>query len=223
MRIQVKKFSKVLLILSVVAGVLALGMSDTFAKEARLPKAGTGAAAGEAATAAVAVDLNTADQKALESLPGVGPATAKEIIKGRPYSSVDDLARIKGMSKGKIDKLRGMATVSQPKAVKPSVPLSKAAPVPAAPAATKPSKSESPAQKIPLGMEKKAMPKAVPGGKVNINTASKEMLEALPGIGPAKAQAIIEGRPYGTPEDIMKVKGIKQGTFDKIKDQITVR
>jgi competence protein ComEA len=58
---------------------------------------------------------------------------------------------------------------------------------------------------------------------VNINTASKQQLEKLPGIGPVKAQAIIDGRPYQAKEDIMKVKGIKQGTFDKIKDVITVK
>ncbi len=37
-----------------------------------------------------------------------------------------------------------------------------------------------------------------------------------------KAKAIIEGRPYKTPEDIMKVKGIKEGIYNKIKDHITV-
>ena len=57
---------------------------------------------------------------------------------------------------------------------------------------------------------------------VNINTASREELDALPDIGPVKAQAIIDGRPYATIEDIMKVKGIKQGIFSKIKDHITV-
>ena len=46
---------------------------------------------------------------------------------------------------------------------------------------------------------------------------------ALPGIGPAKAQAIIDGRPYKTTEDIMKVKGIKQRLYDKIKGFITVQ
>jgi competence protein ComEA len=61
------------------------------------------------------------------------------------------------------------------------------------------------------------------GAKVNINTASKAQLEALPGIGPVKAQAIIDGRPYTAPEDIMKVNGIKEGTYDKIRDQITTR
>jgi competence protein ComEA len=62
---------------------------------------------------------------------------------------------------------------------------------------------------------------------VNINTATKEELDALPGIGPVKAQAIIDYRsangPFKTPEDVMKVKGIKEGEFGKIKDQITVR
>ena len=58
--------------------------------------------------------------------------------------------------------------------------------------------------------------------KVNINTASKDLLDALPEIGPVKAQAIIDGRPYQKIEDVMKVKGIKQATFDKIKDKITV-
>ena len=44
----------------------------------------------------------------------------------------------------------------------------------------------------------------------------------MPEIGPVKAQAIIDGRPYKKTEDVMKVKGIKQGTFNKIKDSITV-
>ena len=64
---------------------------------------------------------------------------------------------------------------------------------------------------------------AVPGAKVNINTADKAALEALPEIGPVKAQAIIDGRPYKTIEDVMKVSGIKEKTFEKIKDMITVR
>lgn len=71
--------------------------------------------------------------------------------------------------------------------------------------------------------EKKAAPKLAPGERVNLNTASQEDLEKLPGIGPKKAQAIIKGRPYKSPGDIRKVKGIKKGTFNKIKDFITVR
>ena len=67
------------------------------------------------------------------------------------------------------------------------------------------------------------MPKTTAGQKVDINTAAKDDLDALPGIGPVKAQAIIDARPFKTIEDIMKVKGIKDGEFSKIKDLITVK
>src|ERR1700675_2120856 len=61
---------------------------------------------------------------------------------------------------------------------------------------------------------------------VNINTATKEELDALPEIGPVKAQAIVDYRakngPFKTPEDIMKVSGIKEGTYTKLKGLISV-
>lgn len=60
---------------------------------------------------------------------------------------------------------------------------------------------------------------------VNINSASSDELEALPGIGPTTAQKIIDYRnengPFSTIEDIMNVSGIGPATFDEIKDLIT--
>ncbi|MEO8975110.1 MAG: helix-hairpin-helix domain-containing protein, partial [Casimicrobiaceae bacterium] len=60
---------------------------------------------------------------------------------------------------------------------------------------------------------------------VNINTATKEQLEALPDIGPVKAQAIVDYRqangPFKSPEDIMKVNGIKDGIYGKVKGDIS--
>jgi competence protein ComEA len=63
-------------------------------------------------------------------------------------------------------------------------------------------------------------------GPVNINTATAAELETLPGIGPKTADTIVKYReangPFETVEDIMDVPGIGEGTFEKIKDGITV-
>jgi competence protein ComEA len=63
-------------------------------------------------------------------------------------------------------------------------------------------------------------------GQININTASVEELDKLPGIGPAIAKAIIDYRttngPFKQIEDINDVKGIGDALFEKIKAQITV-
>ncbi len=61
---------------------------------------------------------------------------------------------------------------------------------------------------------------------VNINTASQSQLESLPNVGPATAKAIIEYREknggFKKITDIMKITGIKQKTFDKLKDLICI-
>lgn len=60
---------------------------------------------------------------------------------------------------------------------------------------------------------------------ININTADAATLMLLKGIGEAKAKAIIEYReaqPFETIEDIMKVSGIGEKTFENVKDRITV-
>ncbi len=60
--------------------------------------------------------------------------------------------------------------------------------------------------------------------KININTAPGEVLQTLPGIGPALAERIIAYRtetPFATIEDIKKVSGIGDAVFEKVKDLIT--
>ena len=64
-------------------------------------------------------------------------------------------------------------------------------------------------------------------GPVDINTATQEMLESLPGIGPTLAQRIIDYRqsngPFASIEAIQDVSGIGPGIFEKIKDLIRVK
>lgn len=61
---------------------------------------------------------------------------------------------------------------------------------------------------------------------VNINTATLEELDALPGVGPATAQAIIDDReangPFASEEDIMRVSGIGEKKYEKLKGSICI-
>ncbi|MGH8130619.1 MAG: ComEA family DNA-binding protein [Steroidobacteraceae bacterium] len=52
------------------------------------------------------VNVNTATKVELESIPGIGPALAAQIIAGRPYSRIEDLERVHGLGRNLVNSLR---------------------------------------------------------------------------------------------------------------------
>ncbi len=85
---------------------------------------------------------------------------------------------------------------------------------PGSPAATKPdTTSKSPG----------AAGSQAPGSLVDINSASSEELDKLPGVGPARVKAIIANRPYNGKDDLRQRKIIPPNVYNQIKDKIIAR
>lgn len=60
-------------------------------------------------------------------------------------------------------------------------------------------------------------------GLIDINTASQEVLATLPGVGPAHAEDIVQGRPYRAKLDLVRRGIISEATYQTIRDQVIAR
>jgi competence protein ComEA len=151
------------------------------------------------------IDLNRADYPELLQVPGVGNSLAQRIREHGPFQSVDDLTQVKGIGPATLERLRPWVTVQSPYSPAPGQ------------IGKPPASGDGP--KV---AGKKQIP---PGERISINRASAAELQRLPGIGPKRAQQIIEERqkrPFTDIEELRRVSGIGPTTMDKLRPYITV-
>ncbi|HLS56726.1 MAG TPA: helix-hairpin-helix domain-containing protein [Zeimonas sp.] len=75
----------------------------------------------------------------------------------------------------------------------------------------------------PADPKAQAAQRAPVAEKLDINTASVGQLEALKGVGPVRAAAIVKGRPYKGKDDLVRRKILPQSVYDEISDQIIAK
>ena len=99
-----------------------------------------------------------------------------------------------------------------------------AAPLSAQTAAPSTAPKPAPTAPAPTTAPASAPRTAAPAAElIDINSASAEQLDALPGIGAARAAAIVKGRPYKGKDDLVNKKILPENVYDGIKDKIVAR
>ncbi|MDZ7779120.1 MAG: helix-hairpin-helix domain-containing protein [Gemmatimonadota bacterium] len=145
------------------------------------------------------IDPNRADEIQLDRLPGVGPVTARAILEARDAGAVfrrtEDLTTVAGIGPATIEELDGLLDLDDP-----------------------PSRSRA---RFEATMRNDA-----PGGAgVDVNRATAEELETLPGIGPALARRILDERRkrmFSSVADLERVRGIGPATVERLRDAARV-
>lgn len=160
------------------------------------------------ATALADVNINTASESELESLPGIGPSKAAAIVKFRqdhgPFATVEQLDAVPGIGDATMASLRPLVTVGDGDASLGDLPLDEE------PSGRASATSASADDRAP---------------RIDINSASPTELEELPGIGATKAAAIFAYREkngrFASCDALDAVEGIGPATVNTLRGRCT--
>lgn len=162
-----------------------------------------------------AVDLNQAGKSELLQLPGVGETLADTILETRDrlggFRSVDELRQVKGIGPARFETLRPFLRVDST-AVPISVPTYVASKPPPS-GSLKPASGQASARKAP------------PASPIDVNRATVEELQQLPGVGPVLSQRIVAAREkalFKSVDELRRVSGIGAKTLEKLRPMVTV-
>lgn len=156
----------------------------------------TSSRADSRAAAAKKLELNTATLRALAAVPVIGADGAEAIVAARPFTRIDDLNRLTGISAERLEQIRTRVTVS-PETIPPH--------------------EKEKAGRSSVGTGNNA-PK-----KLNVNTASYDALAASPAVGPEIAHAIIAARPFETLDELSRIRGISTERLAQLRLNLTIR
>ncbi|MBY0527826.1 MAG: helix-hairpin-helix domain-containing protein [Gemmataceae bacterium] len=158
------------------------------------------------------IDLNHAERAELLQLPGVGPALVDRIEDHRrqrgPFKTVDELAHVHGVGPATMARLRPWICVKFDESEEENEPAETPSPV-----LRKPTTSA-------MGSGKKELT-----GTIDVNRATLEELQKLPGVGPKTAQKIVDERtkaPFKTVDELRRVSGIGPKTLEKLRPHVRV-
>ncbi len=162
------------------------------------------------------IDLNAASAKELEALPGVGPVLAEAIIKHRqrrgPFQSIAQIQEVPGIGPKRFEQIAPWVAAIGAETNEPPPRLN----LPDAPTGFPSSTAPAPFDKFADSRMR----------IVNLNEASAEQLESLPGIGEVLARRIVEYRNlrggFRSPEELKNVSGIGDKKYAQIRPLIEV-
>lgn len=194
------------------------------------------------------VNINKCAPEALQAFPGVGSVLSRRIISRRPYSSLDELVGVQGVSRVVMRMLRQRSSVAerQPVENQVSVPMDEdrldlnscdeaaLRELPGIGAAlarrivsARPFKDVDAVLNI-KGIGPSNFPplraimtirSRVPVERSDVNVCSPQSLQRLPGIGLALATRVISGRPYAHWDDLLEIKGVGPALLERMRQE----